>query len=467
MSNKEEKEILNKIREFRNNQLEEARDNRVFYTRLMALKKGEKTGKIFYRIIEEYSVGDNQSKIRELFYEFDYENNIPILVAILDPEKANIILPSEIENEQEYQEWIQELDEEEKSNWLAELQDIENGRDINYSNIKEAAKQLGIQQIEGLTEIEIYKKLDENNKKTDKEREEKDEKQKNEPTVIPKEDAKRCGMIGLNTVWLGQRVTPYSTLKEELGLTDEKYADLEYIEMIPTYKMTQYDGKVYDEPFVPIGIRKNGERIALPEKDCMPDKSDNDLVTTIDGKNDSVRRNKEDCIYRFPGKGSLVIEQKKYGIMDASLAYIEKSNDGRLASDLLTKRDGLTKLETISLQAINPRLGEYHVSDALEEANSHPKEELEEGGLGVKDANGDPNDYTHQHRLTRDTILKYEGTDMTIAKIAELPRFKIERVEDFIRIIENALNNGKTLKEAYDEADEYANSYIPAERQSN
>ena len=131
-------EILEEIREYRNNQLKELGDNRVFYTRVMSLQKGENTGKKFYRIIEEYAVGENQSKVRELFYEYD--NNTPVLVAILDPEKASIIIPSEISSEEEYQVWLNEIDKEERENWLNELEDIENGIEINITNIKEAAE---------------------------------------------------------------------------------------------------------------------------------------------------------------------------------------------------------------------------------------------------------------------------------------------------------------------------------------
>ena len=102
----------------RNNQLKELGDNRVFYTRAMSLQKGENTGKQIYRIIEEYAVGENQSKIRELFYEYD--NNTPVLVAILDPEKANIIIPSKINSKEEYQGWLNGLDEKERENWFKE-----------------------------------------------------------------------------------------------------------------------------------------------------------------------------------------------------------------------------------------------------------------------------------------------------------------------------------------------------------
>ena len=129
-------EILAEIRELRNNQLKELGDNRVFYTRVMSLQKGENTGKQFYRIIEEYAVGENQSKIRELFYEYD--NNTPVLVAILDPEKANIIVPGNINSKEEYQGWLNGLDEKERENWFKELEDIEKGIEINITNIKEA-----------------------------------------------------------------------------------------------------------------------------------------------------------------------------------------------------------------------------------------------------------------------------------------------------------------------------------------
>ena len=76
-------DILEEIREFRNNQLKELGDNRVFYTTAISLEKGE-TGQQIYRIMEEYSIGENESLVRELFYK--YEEN-PELIAVIDPEK--------------------------------------------------------------------------------------------------------------------------------------------------------------------------------------------------------------------------------------------------------------------------------------------------------------------------------------------------------------------------------------------
>lgn len=456
-------EILEEIREYRNNQLKELGDNRVFYTRVMSLQKGENTGKKFYRIIEEYAVGENQSKVRELFYEYD--NNTPVLVAILDPEKASIIIPSEISSEEEYQVWLNEIDKEECENWLNELEDIENGIEINITNIKEAAERLRIPQIDGLTEIEIYKKLDEKNRNNKEKERAIDEEKKNEPTIISNEDAKRCGMIGMNAISLEQKVgINGETLRSEIGFSDEQYADIVDIELVPAYKMTQYNGKVYDTPFVPIGIRKDGVRVAFPENVCSPDKSVNNEVTTIDGKDKSVRRERETCIFRFGKKGtSLVINQKQYGMMDASLAYTAKNNDGRVAYDLLTKNeDGKRMTDTESLEAMNQRGGgEYHVKNMLDEVNSHPEGEIKGEKLGPKDANGNPNDFTHQHHLTPDTELDYKGEKKTIAEIAKTPRFNMERVDVFIAQLEEALDKGKSLEEAYNDVEDFANSYVP------
>ena len=56
-------DILNEIRDLRNQELINQKDNRVFYTTAIALEKGE-TGRQIYRIMEEYSIGENESLVK-------------------------------------------------------------------------------------------------------------------------------------------------------------------------------------------------------------------------------------------------------------------------------------------------------------------------------------------------------------------------------------------------------------------
>ena len=124
-------EILNEIRDLRNQELVEKKDNRVFYTTIMLLEKGN-TGKQIYRIMEEFSIGENESLVRELFYIY---KDKPELIAVIDPEKYEGIHDPE-ENE--------EKTEEEKSEWDLLVKDIEEGRAKADEKIKETALNLGI-----------------------------------------------------------------------------------------------------------------------------------------------------------------------------------------------------------------------------------------------------------------------------------------------------------------------------------
>ena len=150
-------DILNEIRDLRNQELIKQKDNRVFYTKVMALEKGN-TGKQIYRIMEEFSIGENKSMVRELFYIY---KDRPELIAVIDPEKYEGI------NEPEGKK------EEERADWDLLVKDIEEGRAKAEEKIKETALNRGINQkeIEGLSEIDVEKrvfsKINEINKQND------------------------------------------------------------------------------------------------------------------------------------------------------------------------------------------------------------------------------------------------------------------------------------------------------------
>ena len=431
MDKKDVKEILNEIREFRNRELSQKKDNRVFYTIIMKLEKGENTKKDIYRIVEEYSVGENKSQIRELFYEMN--ENGPELIAKLEPELYEKILQVGEKNEQD---------------WNLILEDIESGINKNREKIQEQASKLGID--EGLTEIENYKEIDKKIKEFNKDNKENDtEKQEDKPIEISVEDTKKMGIIGMNTISLNQKVGVHGqTLKSELDLHNKpEYKDVDEIEIIPAYKLANYGEKVPDVPFVPVGKNKNtGEAIIFAKKDLEIYKGENNEIDKIDGKDDSIKRQKSDCIFNVPGKStSIAIEQKSpYGIVDASLVYNSRDNNGRFALDLQTKlEDGIYQQDIETREIMDPYQGINHIDEKIDEVNSHPKEELQNGELKKED--GDGNEQTKSHIHTDSQEFK-EAVEK-IMKEAKLSR-ENEVIESLLKRLEE---DNKTLEEVVEE----------------
>ncbi len=394
MEQKNIMEILNEIRDYRNRELSNLKDNRVFYTIAMSLGEGQKSKKEIYRVIEEYSIGENESKVRELFYEYD-ENGL-IKLAELDPEKSEEILfngdPSTM-SEQEYK------------NWELVLEDIIEGREKNKEKLYEHAIEFGIneEEVRGLSEIDVYKRIDEKEKEKNKDKDEdKENADKEKDIEIPKEDAQKRGIIGMNTIPLSQRVGIHGeTLKSELGLDQYKeYSDVIELEIVPSYKLAYLGEKVRDIPFVAVGKRQNGEVVVFPENVCKPYKGANNEIVKEDGKDDNVTKEKSDCMITFKNGKSLAIDQKEedYGIVDGSLVYNTRDNDGRIALDLQNKlEDGTRQQDTETREQTNPWEGEEHIRNKKKEADTHSKEEYEQGKVKSKDVDGDPNTKTHEH----------------------------------------------------------------------
>lgn len=410
-------EILNEIRDLRNQELVEKKDNRVFYTTIMLLEKGN-TGKQIYRIMEEFSIGENESLVRELFYIY---KDKPELIAVIDPEKYEGIHDPE-ENE--------EKTEEEKSEWDLLVKDIEEGRAKADEKIKETALNLGINQkeIEGLSEIDVekrvYSKINEINKqndnKTKKIEENKEDKEDEVPFNLSDQEAKKYGIIGMNTMQLNQKVGVHGeTLKQELGLDGkEQYADVDSIEIIPAYKLSALGCKVPDTPFVAVARHRDGNIEAFPESICKIYKGANNDITKIDGQKDEATTEKADTIMQFKGnKGnkeknvSIAINQKSpYGIVEASLAYNTRDNDGRVGITLQDKYDGTDQNDYDARNIVNQRQGTEHNRKVVNEGKEHPGEIAKR-----EDADGNRNTADHIHE---NSIVNYEGREANFKVLA-------------------------------------------------
>lgn len=404
-------DILNEIRDLRNQELIKQKDNRVFYTTIMALEKGN-TGKQIYRIMEEYSIGENESLVRELFYIY---KDKPELIAVIDPEKYEGIHDPE-ENE--------EKTEEEKAEWNLLVKDIEEGRAKAEEKIKETALNLGINQkeIEGLSEIDVekrvYSKINEINKQNDnkakKIEENKEDKEDEVPFSISNQEAKKYGIIGMNTMLLNQKVGVHGeTLKQELGLDGkEQYADVDSIEIIPAYKLSVLGCKVLDTPFVAVARHRDGNIEAFPESICKIYKGANNDITKIDGQKDEANTEKADTIMQFAGKNaSIAINQKSpYGIAEASLAYNTRDNNGRVALTLQDKYDGTDQNDYDARNIVNQRHGTEHNRKVVNEGKEHPGEIAKR-----EDADGNRNTADHIHE---NSIVNYEGREANFKVLA-------------------------------------------------
>ena len=485
---KDIQDILQEIKERRNQELVDKKDNRVFFTVVEPLAKKDNNDKQIYRIMEEYSIGENQSQVRELFYE--YKEN-PELIAMIDPEvndKLNKIDPEAISklNSGLSDEIVPVGDpnesKEKQETWMKTLENINYGREKNKEKLIEQAKKLGIEEkeIKGIAEIDlkkkVFEKIDELNENEKSKEEEKEEKNQNEPTEISKEEGERYGIIGMNSIPLNQRVGVHGeTLKSELGLNSKEYSDVVELELIPSYKMSQIDGKVYDVPFMPVGKKSNGEIIKFPESVASPYKGSNNEVTTLDGKYDSVKKENSNCIINFKNgnkKTSLVIDQKSpYGIVDASIAYNTRDNDGRVALDLKNKYDGISQQDTQTQEILDSHNGTYNANKIINEVREHPSEEIKNGELSIDEADG--NEETgHVHpsketEMTPDTILKYDGKEMTVEEIASLPRFRLSS-EEFIEKYKENISSEKEQnydeEQVFDEIEEEVNEEYRGEK---
>ena len=477
---KDIQDILQEIKERRNQELVDKKDNRVFFTVVEPLTKKDESNQQIYRIMEEYSIGENQSQVRELFYEYKEK---PELIAMIDPEvndKLNKIDPEAISklNSGLSDEIVPVGDpnesKEKQEAWMETLENIKFGREKNKGKLIEQAKKLGIdeKEIEGIAEIDlkkkVYEKIAEMNEK--EENKEKEEKNENEPTEIPKEEGERYGIIGMNTIPLNQRVGIHGeTLKSELGLNSKEYADIVELELIPSYKMSQIDGKVYDVPFMPVGKKSNGEIIKFPESVVSPDKGSNNEVTTLDGKYDGVKKENSNCIINFKNGNkntSLVIDQKSpYGIVDASLAYNTRNNDGRVALDLQNKfENGTRAQDTETREILDSHNGAYNTKKIIDEIKEHPEEEIRNGELTINEADGNENTgHVHPSEktdMTPDTVLIYEGKEMKVSEIASLPRFRLsseEFIEKYKEKISSEKEKNQDEEQIYDEIEEEAN----------
>lgn len=418
---------LNELKQLRKSIYDNSKNNIgvMIYNKVEFLGEGENTGKELYRVIEEYSIGENKTESKEFFYE--YENNELKLVAEKSEKTFNEIVPKKFPG----------LEGPEKEKWDAELLDIE--QLVNErTELLETIKELGIdeKEINSLSEIELEKKIE------DKELENQDEHQEkqteNEPQKISDKEAEKIGIKGngMNSAKMDAQIdTKGNTLGKELGL--EEY---DSILVVHSYKLAELNdaegksGHINNVNFSLVGKKKDGTLEIIPQTKLRQYRGGNREVTEINSREEVEVKN-EECIFEVPNTNKrIAIDQKDpYGIPEIYYGKTDKENEGNVMQSVQDERDG-TQRKDVEVRALfNSNKGEYQIDKMHDEVKGHIK-------AGCNDINKDEVDGApatgHQHNtedmvITPDTVLIYEGKEMPIKEIASESRFKIS-AEEFI-----------------------------------
>lgn len=353
-------EILNEIRNKRNDDLRFTGRNDIFIVKVEVLGNGEKTNKTFFRLIENRDLIDPKTKeIQnekwELFYE--YENG-PVLIGVKNPRTQEEIIPTV-------------YDEKDKTKWEEEKQDIEKCIEEREKELTEIAKKLGIdeKEIESLSEIDLSQVIEEKEQ-------EKNQQKSDEPKKLKKEEVEKVGMTGMNEVNLNSVIDERgTTLGQALKL--DGYSKIMVVHSYKLAELTNSDGEkgiINHLRFGLIAQKSDGTLETLPETKLTPYRGENREVTEMDNKEDVEVKN-EDCIYEVPGTDKRIVVNQKdpYGIPDVYLSQNTRDNDGNIAQKLQDKYDG-TERQDIEVRAIfNQNKGVDQPEKSVEEARRHLK----------------------------------------------------------------------------------------------
>lgn len=383
-------EILNEIRDERNNTINEIGRNDIFVVKVEVLGKGENTEKTFYRVLEERVVrrtGTDEltTDIWEMFYEYDEESG-PKLIGVRNPDTEGRIVPIGFGGDE------QEL-------WNEERADIEKCIEEREKELKEIAKELGIseEEINSLSEIDLSQKIEQKEEEKEGGKEEKQEENENESKQLSEEEVKKVGMTGMNEINLNTRVDEKGT---ELGnlLELEGYTKLLVVHSYKLAELADSDGKqgknILNE-FSLIAQKTDGTYETIPKSNLERDPGSNNRITEINNK-ENVEIKQEECRYKVSGTNySLVISQKDpYGIPNVYLSQNTRDNDGQIAEKLQDRYDGTERTDVEVRAIFNQNKGEYQADKSVEEAREHQEVGCDE--MSVKEANGDKNDgHTH------------------------------------------------------------------------
>ena len=429
-------EILNEIRELRNDQLKSLRENSIFVTKVEVLGKGQKTGKEVFRLIEQKEVenketGEMDKEISELFYE--YENG-PKLIAMRNPQTQGEIIPIGIDGD-------------EKESWDIQREEIEQCLEERERQVKALAKMLGISEedINSLSEIDLSQKIDE--KMAEDMENDKDEERKEEAQELSEEQMNKVGMKGMNEVNLKSYIdTKGTTLGDVLKL--DGYTKIMVVHSYKLAQLTDSEGKEGKHNRMRFGLiaqKSDGTYETIPDTKLKPYRGENRQVTEINDK-ENVERKREECIFEVPGtKKRVIINQKDpYGIPDIYLAQNTRDNEGQVAQKLQDKYKGTERTDVEVRALFNQNRGMYQADRMDDEAKEHVKAGCDDLDLGEADGREDTG---HIH-------FNPQSPEQQKAIEEIMERGKVSREEAQSKL-ENELKNTKedvSLEEATDNA---------------
>lgn len=367
-------EIINEIRNSRNEQLKDLGRNDIFVIKVEMLGVGANTNKRFFRLIEEKEVLDPKTEepirdeqtsevkkeVWEWFYEYD---NVPKIIAVRNPNTLdydeNGIMPLGLS-----------LDE--QTLWDSARDDIVHCLEEREKELKAIAKELGIseKEINSLSEIELSQKIDE--KQIDEE--EKQEQQEDKTKQLSEEEVKKVGMNGMNEVNLNVRVDERGT---ELGnvLNMKEYSKIMVVHSYKLAELTDSNGekgKNNYSRFSFIAQKPDGSYETIPKTKLERDGGSNDRIVEANDK-DNVEIKKEECRFKVQGTNySLIINQKDpYGIPDVYLAQNTRDNDGQMAQRLQDRYDGTERTDVEVRAVFNQNRGIDQAERSVEEVREH------------------------------------------------------------------------------------------------
>lgn len=441
---------LNKLKEIRKQIYDESKNQgAMIYNKVEFLGKAPKTEKELYRVVEKYSVEENETEIREFFYEL--EDDVFKMIGIRNKDTSGKIIPTTeyIDNEDRKQEWEDEI------------QYIEKRIEERQKELEILAKELGIseEEIINLGEIDLEQKIE--NKEKENQEEKEHEQDKNEPQEISEEEAEKVGIkgTGMNSAKMDVQIdTKGNTLGKELHM--EEY---ESILVIHSYKLAELEdsegkkGKVNPVRFSLVGKKKDGTLEIIPETKLRPYRGANRQVTEINDR-ENVEVKNEECIFEVPNSNKRVaINQKDpYGIPEIYYGKSDKENEGSVMQSVQDERDG-TQRKDVEVRALfNSNKGEYQIDKMHDEVQGHIKagcDDLDKYG----EYDGDlRTGHQHDTVITPDTVLIYDEKEMTVSQIAAEPRFNIS-ADEFIKKYDRNNDGNKTQEEIYNAIEEEVN----------
>ena len=434
MPSKSVLEILNDIRNQRNAELLEKRRTDISVIKVENLGAGEQSNEQLYRLVERQEFEDKPAITIEKYYT--YIDGIPRCIAVKSPE-TDEILPYGI-NGNEIERW----------NVLKE--DVAKSAIERDMELQAIARELGMteEEITALSEIDLEQKLEEKAEKGEDDSEQNVLSQEQGDNKSEKFTQKQVEKMDIKNEIRTDSVidSKGKTLEKELGL--EEYTKIGIVHSYRLNELTNSDGKSEKREnlkFGLVGQRKDGSYEKIPESKIRMYRGNNTEMIGIKNPQEVETQN-DDCIFEVVGKENKrlsIRQQDPYGIPEAYIGDSSRDNDSNVVRKVQDQYDGTERTDVEVRTLFNENRGTENIKNMKDEAKTHPQEEK----VGIDEVDGE-RDTGHHHVIDTNSILYYEGQEMTVQEIAELPRFKIS-AEEFVNIY-NRLAEGETQEEDFE-----------------